>query len=110
MKCNALEGTKSHVSKIRLSNGYGHCRKSYCSILGSTRDGRGTGPLSGHRYRHCQRHWRIIMAKEANQANQAYQTNKNLVAEIATTSAIMLLGAVAMASLISGARSEEKNN
>jgi hypothetical protein len=53
------------------------------------------------------------MAKEAdptNRANQAYQTNKNLVAEIATTSAIMLLGAVVMASLISGARSEEKNN
>src|SRR5260370_42674863 len=110
MKCNALEGTKSHVSKIRLSNGYRHYRKSYCPLLGSTGDRRGTGPLGGHRYRHCQRHWRIIMAKEAdptnranqvNEANQAYQTNKNLVAEIATTSAIVLLGAVVMASLIS---------
>jgi hypothetical protein len=46
-------------------------------------------------------------AHQANQANQANQAYKSLVA---TTSATMLLCAVVMASLISGGRSEAKNN
>ncbi len=49
-------------------------------------------------------------ANEANQANQAYQAHQDLVAKIATTSAMLLLCAVVMASLISEARSQEKKN